>query len=207
MKDEKKVAELITALKAEVETPYELAAVERLEKELIEGAPEVEDFDQKHKKFNGMKFYKDNKNGYYYCLLGLHQAMWIHHFGEIREGYSIHHKDCKKENNSIFNLQALDRDDHAQIHGKLSALKTFKCVVCGKEYKAKERGTNLTCSSACRARKNSKGFVDVKEERICIICGKKFKSRKYRDTKTCSQHCGNIYAWQNRRAKEGEKIM
>ena len=108
MKDMSKVAELIAALKNEIETPYELAAIERLEKELVEGAPKVEIIDETHQKFNGIIFFKDGKNHHRHAM-GIYQAIWIHYFGEIPEGYVIHHKDLNPCNNDIANLQLIDK--------------------------------------------------------------------------------------------------
>ena len=51
--------------------------------------------------FNGIKFTKDDKTGYYLnssIRKRLHRYVWELHYGEIPEGYHIHHIDFDKSN-------------------------------------------------------------------------------------------------------------
>ena len=57
--------------------------------------------------FNGIKFTKDDKTGYYLnssIRKRLHRYVWELHYGEIPEGYHIHHIDFDKSNNDISNF-------------------------------------------------------------------------------------------------------
>ena len=192
MKDMSKVAELIAALKNEIETPYELAAVERLERELVEGAPKVEVIDENHQKFNGMIFHK-RASGHFYVNFPIHQAVWIYHFGRICDGYDVHHKDAIKSNNDISNLISVTKSDHMKIHAasRKKQDKPFICEKCGKKFYAWDCGNNKFCSDHC---KHADQYAKHKTEEICPVCGKRFTTNKYRPSKTCSAKCGAIRA-------------
>lgn len=69
--------------------------------------------------FNG-RSYTLGVNGYYRATSGdrayLHRDTWVSHYGEIPEGWDIHHKDHDKTNNHIENLHCLSKSDHARLH-------------------------------------------------------------------------------------------
>ena len=48
----------------------------------------------------------------------LHRLMWEDFYGEIPEGYVIHHKNGNKLDNCILNLQLMRYEDHASMHHK-----------------------------------------------------------------------------------------
>lgn len=47
---------------------------------------------------------------------GLHQYIWMCVNGDIPEGYDIHHIDGNKQNNSIYNLELIERHKHLSEH-------------------------------------------------------------------------------------------
>ena len=70
-----------------------------------------------------MKIKYDNKvwilsDGYYIISkkIYLHRYIWEQHNGKIPEGYLVHHKDGNKTNNSLDNLELLERPDHQRLH-------------------------------------------------------------------------------------------
>lgn len=71
--------------------------------------------------YNGYKVYMDGeypavfKNGKNYHL---HKLVWEDYYGEIPNGYVIHHKDENKLNWDIENLELLSRKDHLAKHRK-----------------------------------------------------------------------------------------
>src|SRR5712691_5631259 len=42
--------------------------------------------------------------------------VWRKHFGEIPEGFHVHHKDGNAQNNVIENLQCLSPEEHRKLH-------------------------------------------------------------------------------------------
>lgn len=70
--------------------------------------------------WNGRKF-SLRENGYYADTTDsreyLHRAVWEYHYGDIPEGYEVHHKDEDKTNNSPSNLQILTSAEHGAAHG------------------------------------------------------------------------------------------
>ena len=190
IKNKDRVTELIAALKAEIETPYELAAIERLENELTNGAPSVEVIDEKSQKLFGLKFYKKD-NGHYVYSFGIHQLMYMLHYGEIPEGCQIHHIDFNPANNNIENLLPLTRSEHMKLHAltRRRQKQKFICENCGKEYEAFNNSHNRFCSDNC-AQKYKYNAGLKHEIRKCEWCGKEFSTFKGHDTKCCSQSCG-----------------
>ena len=68
--------------------------------------------------FDGYKFTRDNKTGYYLnstIRQRLHRYVWEFYNGPIPKGYHIHHKDFNKANNDISNLQLLSLEEHEKI--------------------------------------------------------------------------------------------
>lgn len=67
-----------------------------------------------------------NKKGYVYVSKPpkgykhrcLHQYIWMCVNGDILEGYDIHHKDHNKLNNSIYNLELVEHNEHTLNHNK-----------------------------------------------------------------------------------------
>lgn len=50
-----------------------------------------------------------------------HRLIWEKAYGEIPEGYIIHHIDGNKSNNDLSNLQMMSREEHSRLHGKLNS--------------------------------------------------------------------------------------
>ena len=68
-------------------------------------------------------------------------TMWVHrlvyeaYYGEIEEGYDIHHIDEDKSNNNINNLQKLLHEEHCRLHGtEIIYDKVMICPQCGKKF-------------------------------------------------------------------------
>ena len=80
--------------------------------------------DGKVAKFNGRKYVRDEKTGYYLCHDSagsgrrLHRDVWEFYNCKIPKGYDVHHKDGDKSNNEISNLQLLTKKEHGEIHGR-----------------------------------------------------------------------------------------
>lgn len=73
--------------------------------------------------FNGKRFTKDDKTGYYLGTTKvngkrqrLHRYVWEYYNGEIPKGYDIHHKDHNKDNNELDNLELISKSQHSRLH-------------------------------------------------------------------------------------------
>lgn len=54
-----------------------------------------------------------------YKHVGVHQYIWMVANGcDIPEGYDIHHKDGNRQNNSIYNLELIEKHKHRSGHRK-----------------------------------------------------------------------------------------
>lgn len=152
--------------------------------------------------FNGYKFTKDKKTGYY--LSGningkryrLHRYVWQYYNGTIPKGYDIHHKDHNKDNNNIDNLELLTKKEHIEIHKTLDektkqkyrenlnknarpeAIKWHKSKE-GKEWHKKQFSVSL-------------GNREEKEF-ICENCGKHYFKKDNGSNRFCSSNCKSQY--------------
>ena len=211
MKNKEKVTELIAALKAEAENEFELHRISVLEKDLLEGMPKVEVIDEKHQKFKG-NVYRLNSGGHFERTEQIHRSLYEYYNGQIELGFHIHHKDFKKENNEIENLQMLTNSDHRKLHSTIGAEQTYRkekyiCSICGQEFEAFVRGKKKTtnfhyCSDKCRAEMIYKTRY---EERLCAYCGKKFITFKYGKTKYCSHKCATLFG-ADKKKKENKNV-
>lgn len=105
---------------------------------------------------------KATKNGY----VLLHRALMENKLGRyLTDDEVVHHKDHNRLNNSIENLELMDKQEHLLLHGKEHHEKKqyvdFVCPVCGKPFKkaknlvAKSYKYGPFCSRSCSA-KNSR---------------------------------------------------
>ena len=86
MKNKDKVAELIAALRVEVENEFELHRINAFEKDLLDGLPRVEVVDDTHQKFRNRIFGK-SQSGHYKKSTSIHVLLYESIFGQIPEGY------------------------------------------------------------------------------------------------------------------------
>ena len=49
-------------------------------------------------------------------LIDEHVYIWVLHFGDVPEGYVVHHKDGNPHNNDISNLEIMQRAEHSRMH-------------------------------------------------------------------------------------------
>lgn len=168
--------------------------------------------------WGGQKWYP--KQGHYYNRRGelLHRAIYMAAFGEIPEGYHIHHKDGNGFNNDLSNLEAIPASEHVKKHPRGYCLwsteqrrgistaswqkrepKEVVCSWCGEAFLS--TGVRATyCSQRCRvAYYRSIGkFTTPKKGRYvrptkpCVICGTMFNANDPR-TQCCSRACGYVY--------------
>ena len=152
---------------------------EKLRRELDElkkplSAPKIEILDETHVKFNGQIFHK-TKKGHFYRAVSLHETVWRFHFGDIPEGYVIHHRNGLKADNRIENLQLMTAAEHRAWHNQNDRI-VYRCDYCGKVIEKSaisHAGKKHFCDSNCWNRYIRANKL-YHEERTCVICGKKF---------------------------------
>ena len=163
--------------------------------------PVIEILDETHAKFNGQIFAK-TKKGHFYRAVSLHEAVWRFHFGDIPDGYVIHHRNGDKGDNRIENLQLMTAAEHRAWHNSHDKI-SYRCDYCGKEiekFHTSRFGDKHFCDAQCWGRYIHANKIYY-EERTCVICGKKFLVYKYRKTQTCSPECHHELISRSKRKK------
>lgn len=150
--------------------------------------------------FNGIKFTKDDKTGYYLnstIRKRLHRYVWEFYNGTIEKGYDIHHKDGNKENNDISNLVKLLKSKHLHYHNtnqteevinkKRKNIKEKALPEAIKWHKSEE-GRKWHSKHSLEISKNLK-----EKEYTCLNCDKHFYKKPYGVNKFCSNKCKTAY--------------
>jgi hypothetical protein len=192
--------------------------------------------------YNGYRFTRDDKTGYYLSAtkigdrrLRLHIYVYqCERNREIPKGWNVHHIDGNKAHNDIDNLVCIPQSNHFSYHSKkyteihkeemmkqledirpkasqwhasaeghewhkkhyakmkdaLYVKRTFKCLVCGKEFESTKADSKFCCNAHKTRYRNSLGLDN--ETRKCVVCGGKFSVNKYQPTKTCSKECKKV---------------
>ena len=135
--------------------------------------------------FNGHRFCRDNRSGYYvstqfYPPKALHRYVWECEHGAIPQGMEIHHKDFNKANNAIDNLACLTIQEHKRIHSENPTKKQLEYrqdvsrkitfIEKAREWHQSEEGREWH-------RKHAKECIErnvFTKELTCKLCGKKF---------------------------------
>lgn len=77
------------------------------------------------------RLYTMGDNGYMRCTTGdrhlLHRRIWEDHFGDIPDGYDIHHLDECKTNNVIDNFECLPKAEHTRLYSPSCNQHSHKC--------------------------------------------------------------------------------
>ena len=160
--------------------------------------------DGRYAYFNGWKFLKDRKTGYYletaknngHRRRRLHVAVWEYFNGPVPKGMHVHHVDKNKGNNEIDNLALLDGREHVTYHSRSQTDEQLerkrkniieKAVPAAKGWHKSEEGRKWHSE---HAKREAEALVPV--EYTCTQCGKKFftKNRYAEDAnRFCSNNC------------------
>lgn len=151
--------------------------------------------------YDGKKFRKDTKTGYYLSTakIGngrkrLHVYVWEKHNGEIPRGFQIHHFDENKDNNNISNLMCMTKVQHNAWHAKHDRERMLpiwresmdKARIEASKWHKSEEG-RIWHSKIAKGKKLKKKYM-----RNCISCGKTFRS-VHKNSKFCSPNCQTNY--------------
>lgn len=184
-----KILTALEVLKDAAENDFERHRIDVLIKDLTD-PPKVEVIDDKQQKFNGV-VYRENTHAYFRTQQSIHQSVYRYYCGEIPIGYEVHHKNGKKNDNNISNLQLLSKEQHGKLHSihvipfNFLKLQKFVCQNCGKEFEKPNVGTNKFCTPKCRQIYFSK-LPHITAS--CEYCGKIFKTHK-KTQRFCSNEC------------------
>lgn len=168
--------------------------------------------------FDGHKFTKDKKTGYYLKTTKprtrLHIYVWEYYNKcKVPKGFDIHHIDKNKDNNDISNLMCISRKRHNEIHKEDSKDWTdeqWEEARNRMDY-AREYANDWHKSEEGREwhkeqYKISLGkYQSTKIKKICIQCGK-----EYEVVETCanrSRFCSNKCKSRWRRASGVDNVI
>ena len=147
----------------------------------------------KYQYFNGLKFTRDDKTGYYLNSTiekRMHRYVWEFYNGPIPKGYDIHHKDEDKANNDISNLEMIKAGKHQSMHSQKwhdehpgEGRKNFaKAVEAAKDWHKSKEGKEWHSKHAMET-------FSGKRTLICEMCGKEYETQYHGNNKFCSNAC------------------
>jgi endogenous inhibitor of DNA gyrase (YacG/DUF329 family) len=149
----------------------------------------------------GYKFRKDKNTGYFLCTkktdIGkrerLHCFVWRKNFGDIPDGFQIHHKDKNKDNNEIENLACIPKHEHMKLHADENARNNHDFMVNNLVENALPKAVEWHRSEQGREwhRKHSIEVYRNLEERkiVCENCGKYFMYKANNKVRFCCNNC------------------
>lgn len=145
--------------------------------------------------FNGLKFRKDKKSGYYLCSKiqkRLHRYVYEYYNGTIPKGYDIHHK-IDKFHNDIEDLELKLREEHRRYH-KMN-ISTIRREWLSKNINEVARPKEIEWHKSEKGKKwhkeqykKTKEKLLIEKEYVCENCGNRFESTQQR-SKFCSNKC------------------
>ncbi|MBQ4495646.1 MAG: HNH endonuclease [Selenomonadaceae bacterium] len=190
MKFTPEVVAALAVLRNAAENDFERHRLDVLERDLT-APPVVEVIDDTHQRFNGVTYLKC-KDGHYSKGAFIHRVVFAYYYGEIPEGYHVHHLDDNKTNNAIVNLQCLTKQEHRRLHNKQPLQKQCVCKTCGKIFIVQKECQKHTmyCSKKCASR----------IKRICSLCGKDFLTSSHKPVEHC-RSCARKLSWEKRRVQ------
>lgn len=144
----------------------------------------------KYIEYDGLKFCRDEKTGYYLnstIRKRLHRYVWEKEVGTIPKGCHIHHVNGNKADNRIENLAVLTASGHQRMHGQEIERKER----ARKNLEEKVRPAAVAWHKSEAGRKwhsqQSKGRKPPRIEKTCAVCGELFMGTK--PQRFCSNAC------------------
>ena len=130
---------------------------------------------------------------------GLHVAIYEFHTDQtVPKGHVVHHKDGNPFNNSIDNLECMEKREHCKLYKSKDPEKQAKHLAeirpKAAEWHKSEEGHAWHKEHAKSTLNHEKRF-----ERTCLVCGKEFKS-SVSTAKYCSKKCARSARWKREKA-------
>ena len=150
--------------------------------------------------YDGLRFCRDDKTGYYLnstIRKRLHRYVWEREVGTIPKGCQIHHIDGNKANNDISNLAIMTATGHQRLHGQEQARKEASRANVKKATAAAPAWHRSEAGKKWHA-EHAKGRKQPRTDKTCEYCGTLFKGTKTQ--RFCSNKCKA--AWRRRSGKD-----
>lgn len=155
----------------------------------------------KYQYFNGLKFTRDDKTGYYLnstIRKRMHRYVWEYYNGEIPKNYQVHHKDKDRGNNTIENLECLPRIKHLSLHGNERSDKHYDEMIENLNNNARPKAVEWHKSQKGREWHKKhydkmKEALHAKTEKVCANCGEVYIGCDRSTDKFCSNKCKSAY--------------
>lgn len=155
----------------------------------------------KFQMFNGYKFTRDDKTGYYLnstIRMRMHRYVWEYYHGKIPKGYHIHHIDGDKANNDISNLRLLTASEHEKLHMGNISEERLESMRRNMEENVLPKAIEWHKSEEGREwhRRQYQSIKDKMHESLefkCGQCGKTFIGKNNGQNRFCSNACKS--AW------------
>lgn len=165
---------------------------------------------RKYQYFNGIKFTRDDKTGYYLnstIRKRMHRYVWEHFNGAVPKGFQIHHKDKNRANNDISNLEAVPFSTHAKMHSKEKAETRREEIIVNLRENALPKAVEWHKSEEGRDwhkvhYENTKHKLHPEEMMVCEMCGSEYKGKVSAENRFCSNKCKS--AWRRKSGIDNE---
>lgn len=168
--------------------------------------------DGKFAYFNGLKFTRDDKTGYYLnstIRKRLHRYVWEYFNGPIPAGHHIHHKDGDKNNNNIENLVLVKHSKHVRLHGILNSMDSEWLEWARDNMNKKARPAASKWHSSEEGKEwhrkhynKMKDKLHAKVTKVCDYCGKEYEGLPRKTARFCSNKCKS--AWRRKVGLDNE---
>ena len=180
--------EIFKLLRESVEDEREAKIVEDLVNKITFTMPPIELVGEGRVKCESINYREDTRNGHYTAHIYLHHLIYSYFYGEIPNGFEVHHKDFNPANNDISNLKLLTKAEHTILHNQSKSNHVIReCPGCGKNFVATEKSRKIFCSQSCSSKTHCKNPDKVLK--VCPCCGKEFESRKFSKRQYCNPKC------------------
>lgn len=157
----------------------------------------------KYAYFNGYKFTKDDKSGYYLSSTingkryRLHRYIWEYYNGEIPKGYHVHHKDHNKNNNELDNLELLTESEHRKRHAEEMSEELKQKYKDNLDNKARPKAIEWHKSKEGREWHKKQYDISLgnreKQKYMCEYCNNEYEALNNGTNRFCSKKCASAY--------------
>lgn len=155
--------------------------------------------------FDGYKFRRDAKTGYYLATKPtyqgkrerLHCYVWRYFNGPVPEGFHVHHVDENKSHNDIENLICIPGELHAKYHLSEYVENNYSKMIKNLNENVRPKASEWHRSEAGRDWHREHYAESLGKIRpvlhTCKVCGKEYFSKQKGNSKFCSNNCKSAY--------------